>query len=317
MPHKTVERYPRLAGIPDQVTRFFEIPSLDEYRNVSVTWAVEGLIPRGSLTFLIAPPGGYKTWFALALAKAVSQGTEFLGRPTSRMLVCYLDRENSLEMMLQRRDILKLDDKCFLKIWGNWSNDPPPLIGDDRLEEFARRHKPFIIFDSFVRFHPSEENNATQMAVELAKLKKLATLGATVHVLHHKGKSGVYRGSTDILAAPDAAFEINEEKNKLEPVLTLSCLKHRYVEESSVKCNFVLRDGSLQLVDNNQTHTSSASIKRIKEAIFSNPGITQKEIMSTISLPETNGRKILQEGNGVHWITERGTGKTLRYFPKP
>ncbi len=74
MPYKTVERYPRVAGIPDQVTRFFEIPSLDEYRNVSVTWAVEGLIPRGSLTFLIAPPGGYKTWFALALAGAVSQG---------------------------------------------------------------------------------------------------------------------------------------------------------------------------------------------------------------------------------------------------
>ena len=157
MPHKTVQRYPRVAGIPNQVTRFFEIPSLDEYRNVSVTWAVEGLVPRGSLIFLVAPPGGYKTWFALALAGAVSQGTEFLGRPTSRMLVCYLDRENSLAMMLQRRDMLKLDDKCFLKLWGNWSKDPPALIGDDRLEEFAERHKPLIIFDSFVRFHSSEE----------------------------------------------------------------------------------------------------------------------------------------------------------------
>jgi hypothetical protein len=316
--HTELVRFPRLDGVCDYIEEFYEIPSTDQYKPSSMEWTVDGLFPRSSLVLLTAPPAGYKTWFALAVAGAVSQGLEFLHRKTFRSPVLYLDRENPVQMILQRRAILKLDDKAFLKIWGNWVDYPVPLIGDSLLERIAQRYKPLIVFDSFLRFHSSEENSAVEMRLVAGKLRKLVSLGATVLLLHHQAKSkgSQYRGSTDILASVDAAFEISKGESNRETVLTLSCFKHRFVVESGLTCKFVLRDGVLQLVDNDQPDNSSAVIEKIKEAISGDPGITQKDIMSRLSLPETNGRKILQEGNDVQWLTKRGPGKTLRYFPK-
>ena len=140
-------------------------------------WLAAGrLIPKAFLILLTAPPGGFKTWFALAFAGAVSQGTEFLGRKTSQVDVLYLDLENPLSVIKQRRAILKLDDNFYLKFWGNWLPDSPPMIGDSRLEEFAEDQDLLIIFDSFLRFHDAEENNAKQMAKVFAKLHRLTKL---------------------------------------------------------------------------------------------------------------------------------------------
>jgi hypothetical protein len=50
--------------------------------------------------------------------------------------------------------------------------------------------------------------------------------------------------------------------------------------------------------------------------IESHPGIDQKDLLKKAELPETNGRKALQQGEGIHWISKRGKGKTRRYYPK-
>jgi AAA domain len=318
--HRRLQRFPRLAGFPDHINEFSEIPSLDEYKDALVTWTVAGLFPRASLILLVAPPDAYKTWFVLELAKAVSQGTGFLGHKTIRMPVLCLDLDNPVAAVVDRRKILKFDDSALLKVWGGWVKDPPALIGDPRLENWATSLQPLMIFDSFLRFHSADENSAKDMAGVLKQLRNLAVRRATVMLVHHpaKSKDSDYRGSTDVLAAVDAAFKITKKKTKQETVLTLSCFKHRFIKEPGVICKFVLRDGALQIIENSTTDDDSSGLtQKIKEAIASNPGITQKEIMSRLSLAETSGRKILKEGLEVHWITVRGIGKTLRYFPKP
>lgn len=313
-----LQRFPRLVGIPNYIETFCEIPSLRQYENASAVWTVAGLIPQFSLVLLAAPPGGYKTWFALSLAGAVSQGTEFLGRKTVRAPVLYLDRENPLSVILQRRALLNLDDSSMLKIWGKWLEDSPPLIGSPRLEEFARSQRPLIILDSFLRFHSSDENSAGEMSSVLDQLKHLTILGATVLLLHHqaKTKNSLYRGSTDILAAADAAFEISKTKSKQETILTLSCFKHRLVEEHLPTFSFVLRNGALQLTASDVSDDFSVFTDKIKETIAKIPGMTQSQIIQQVNLPEAKGRKILQQGDGKDWIVKRGNGKTLRYFLK-
>ena len=62
--HRRLQRFPRLAGVPDQINEFSEIPSLDEYKNAKVNWTVAKLFPRSSFR----TPG--VTWCRLALARA-------------------------------------------------------------------------------------------------------------------------------------------------------------------------------------------------------------------------------------------------------
>jgi hypothetical protein len=296
-----------------------DIPSVQEIHDKTTGWLVDGLIPMGSLTLLTAPPAGYKTWLALALGGAVSKGADFLDRKTLKTPVVYLDRENRLSVIRDRLGILNLDDRDFLKIWGRWLEDDPPLIGDPRLLEIARRYRPLIIIDSFVRFHSAEENNATQMAKVLEDLLCLVNAGATVVVLHHEGKTpgSRYRGSTDILAGVDAAFAIVKKTNKDGTILTFHCYKHRQVEEFDMTLRPDLKNGRFEVVDDPSTAASLATIERIKETIGKNPGLTQKELMDKAHLPETRGRSILQQGEGVDWYSSRGTGKTRHYHLKP
>ena len=49
---------------------------------------------------------------------------------------------------------------------------------------------PVFIFDTLVRFHSAEsETSSSAMAPVMAALRKIAATGATVLVLHHRGKS--------------------------------------------------------------------------------------------------------------------------------
>jgi hypothetical protein len=315
---QTIHRFPRLRR-PDRINDISDIPSVRVIKDTATGWLVDGLIPRGSLVLLTAPPAGYKTWLALALAGAVSTGADFLGRPTVETPVLYLDRENRLPLIRNRLDMLHLDDGGPLTIWGRWLKDKPPLIGDPRLIEFARRGRPLIIFDSLVRFHSAQENNATQMAEVSERFMQLTDPGATVVVSHHQGKTpGMkYRGSTDILAGVDVAFAISKNTNKERTILTLDCYKHRDVQEFELTLCPDLENGRFEVLEDPSAEALTATIEGIENTVTRHPGLTQKELLEKADLPETKGRKILQEYDGVHWDSSRGKGKTLHYYPKP
>jgi hypothetical protein len=266
---------------------------------------------------LIAPPAGFKTWFGLSLGQAVSHGIKFLGRATRRTKVVILDFENPLSVIRERQEILQLEEGKRLRIWGHWLKDYPPLDGDRRLLRFARRNHPLIIIDPLIRFHSANEDRADQMAMVMGGLRELTDAGATVLLLHHppkttKAAKGKYRGSSDILAAVDAAFELTEDKK--HDILKLECFKHRYVEKPTLNIRLNLQDGRFEVVDDPSNAISVAVTDKIKEVITHHPGITQKELLKKSQLPETNGRKALQQGEGIHWTAKRGKGNTLGYY---
>jgi AAA domain-containing protein len=310
-------RYPRLQDVR-RIADLADIPSVREIPDTNTTWLVDGLIPCGSVTLITAPPAGFKTWLALALAGAVSTGAEFLGRTTIKTPALYLDRENPQFVVRSRLDILNLDDSEFLKVWGRWVDDATPFIDDERLVKFARRYRPLIVFDSLMRFHQGEENSATDMSKVSELLRGLVDAGATVVVLHHKGKAEKtpYRGSTDILAGADVAFSINK-KNGLGTTLTLDCYKHRAVEEFTLTIQPDLGNGVFKIIDDPASVISAELRERIVQAIKEQPGMNQKQLMEKVHLPETNGRNILKRGDGKYWQAKRGKNKTLHYHPVP
>ena len=310
-----IRRFPRLRS-PETITRFRDIPLTTNVDSEATRWLVEGIFAERSINLLIAPPGGFKTWFGLALAKAISQHVDFLGHATRRANVLILDFENPLSAIRERQEILDLQEGKYLRIWGHWcKHHPPPLDEDRRLARIARWDHPLIIIDSLIRFHSANEDRADKMAMVMEGFRALTDAGATLLLLHHPPKSPTsdYRGSSDILAAVDAAFKLKEEKNG---ILKLECFKHRYIEEPTLNIRPDFADGGFEVVDDPSNSISAAAIEKIGAVIKSHPGIAQKDLLRKAELPETNGRRTLQQGEGVHWHSKRGRGKTLRYYPK-
>jgi len=313
---RTIRRFPRLVA-PDRIIHLRDIPRTLEIDANQRGWLVDELIPEGSLVLVTAPPGEYKTWLALSLASAVSTGALFLRRKTAETTVLYLDRDNPLRVVCERRRILRLREGKRLKIWGRWLPDSPPEIGDPRHLKFARRYRPLIIFDSFVRFHSAQENSATDMAKVIEALRRLTDAGATVILLHHRGKSETsrYRGSTDIHAGVDVAFAIETRKKRNSPpILTLHCFKHRLLEEFQLTLRPNLKNGCFEIIDDPSAANTIAIVKKVQALIKKIPGITQQELIKRCGLPETNGRDLLLREDGKFWFTKRGEKKSLRYY---
>jgi AAA domain-containing protein len=298
------------------IADFLQIPDISAMPQEKVKWLVEGLLPRRTATIITALPGTYKTWFALALANAVSEGKEFLGRATERMPVLYLDKDNPVAVISERRDILGLSS-VNLRFWGNWLPDAPPLIDDDRLLEIAREHRPLIIFDFFRRFHNAEENSNKEMATVMASLRALVTAGATVVLLHHAAKSGksVYRGSTDIHAGVDVAFSLSVDRKVSPPVITLDCFKHRFTEEFHLKLRLNVDQGGFEVISDTLADRSRKLVQMLKNLIHDKPGQSQKKLIAGLGLGELTVRNALRAGKGIHWNVRKGDRKTKLYFP--
>ena len=103
------------------------------------------------------------------------------------------------------------------------------MLGDGRLLKMASADKPLIVFDSLIRFHEADENDASEMCTVMAHARALAAAGATVLILHHKPKSQEvrYRGSSDILAGVDMAYTLEADQGQLK----LNRFKNRFGAE--------------------------------------------------------------------------------------
>lgn len=293
-----------------------EIPDVMTMATSQTEWLVEGIIPRGSVTLIAGEPGSYKSWLALKMLGAVSEGGRFLERECKSTGVLYLDRENPLAVVRERLAILEIESLAGARIWGGWLPDAPPAIGDVRLLQIAREHRPLLIFDSLIRFHSADENSATEMAEVMQNLRALANVGATVAALHHRAKSETsrYRGSSDIAGGVDTAFVVSRDRQA--GVLKLECFKSRFLEEFSITLRPDLSDtGDFTVTDAPDVTTERLCAEMLTQAIRTNPGQTQNDLINASGVPHGRARALLQKFTGQHWRLEKGAHNAKRFYP--
>jgi hypothetical protein len=321
---KQVLRFPRLELTETirPIKDFFDIPLTTSFRDRNLRWVVNGLIPEGELILIAAPPASFKSFLVEALAAAVSAGHDFLGRTTKRTPVLLMDRDNPLHIVSGRLKKLKGSEGLRFRIWGNWVGDPPAEIADSRLEEIARKHHPLIIFDSFVRFHQADENSAKEMAIIMAALRRLTTAGATVILIHHSSKQNPsqkqrsnYRGSSDIHAAVDVAFNISVDRKTSPPTLTLNCFKHRAIEEFEITIKADLGNGRFEVLSDSSVPASDKIVETLKALILAERGLCQEDLIKRSELPEHKIRNILRAGENIHWNVKKLERKKKAYYP--
>ena len=296
------------------ITDLAQLPSVWGLE-ATLRWCVEDMIALGSVTLICAESGIGKTWLGYGIAGCVAYGIPFAGRVVKHSKVLYLDGENPLYVVKQRLFDLGIRETPELQVWGGWNISPPPGPQSALLVDFARQHKPLVIFDSLIEFHPGSEQSSTETRAFMKFFRRLANLGATVIVLHHAGKaetSKTYRGSSDIKAAVDTAYllqSVGEESKRLGQ-LTMKCFKGRLAPGQDFGIEFRQGQGFVASEAARQTRTVTEFITDI---LREHPRSNQSEV---VKLAEGSGiakgqiEKALTNGP---WRKERGPKNSILY----
>ena len=300
------------------------IPKIADLEAEATNWIVPDWIVEGEYHLITGEPGAMKSMLALHMGHRISVGETLFDRPTVQKKVLYIDKENSAGLIKERQPLLRIFDESNLHYWGSWIGSIPPLHAKSYLE-LAEKYQPVMIFDSLVRFSFGDENKASDMKHISGWFRAMCNAGATVIVLHHRGKgsewgSSQYRGSSEILAGCDIAFSISKDARKDEqnPTLDINCFKNRHGPELQHRLTFDSNIGSfvptLTKKELNQQEDQKEK-ERLARIIEKRPGITFDELQEQTEIKAKELRELLKNGDDVYWTHESGPSNKFLYHP--
>ncbi len=188
-----------------------------------IDWVVEGLIAESSVTLLVGKGGSKKTYAMLDLAVCVATGADWLGFPTTKQAVLFIDEETGTKRLkrrlgavgrghlLERSDAK--DTPVFCTSLANY--DLLTVDGLLRLEKALEMTKArVVILDALVDFMLGGDENAVQDVQRVFHgLREISDrTGVTAVVIHHPSKTGTYRGSTAMRNAVDLMLNVKSDK---------------------------------------------------------------------------------------------------------
>lgn len=178
---------------------------------------VEDFLVKDSVVRLYGPPKSYKSFVMLDIAACVGAGIAWHGKKTTAAKVLYVVAEGARGI---HRRVLAWEAQNRRPMAGVTFYPKAVQLGSrDEVKSLIATSKKggyeFIILDTQARCTVGlEENSASEMGLVVAALDVLKEVtGACVALVHHSGASGGRaRGSTAILGALDAEFEVKPDK---------------------------------------------------------------------------------------------------------
>lgn len=198
------------------------------------SWAVEDLLPTGSLSLLTGREKAGKSLLLLDLVASVAAGEPFLGRAVCQGPAALLfledhpgDVRSRVTQRLGSRSVKGLP-LYFIPADGSVEEAAFHLTDPEEVERLANTIRAFgwrvVAIDPLRETHDLAENDADQMAPIIRPLRKLAhQLDVAIVLAHHQNKGGEARGSTAIRAAVDQEihWKVDEEATGLSGVLRI------------------------------------------------------------------------------------------------
>jgi DNA-binding NarL/FixJ family response regulator len=183
---------------------------------------------RGAITLLHAQPKTGKTYLALAVAVAVSEGKPLLGwepdKPGKPRRVLYLDAEMPMWLLYKRLrqfgaehntgiDFLSRED--LLAEGSTMMPDLGSPAGLDMLDRLMDRLQPaLVVLDSLSALIRSGIENERESWLPLeAWLQSQRARKRAVLMVHHQGKSGLQRGTSAREEVIDASLALRKHAN--------------------------------------------------------------------------------------------------------
>ena len=191
-------------GFPRTGTGLMSLAALYELPPEEVSWTVEGLLPTGSLSILIAKPKVGKSSLIRELVRDVALGETFLGREVDPGLVIYLAFEERIHSVREAFESMAVPQDAQILLTVDKSDCPDV----ETLVKLIEKHKPsLVIIDTLIRFCKVQDLNdyvgVTRAMEPLAELARSS--GCSILVSHH-GKKGETENNGDSALGSTALF---------------------------------------------------------------------------------------------------------------
>lgn len=304
---------PSPAPVMERRVEFPELLSMEKLLTMEFPesrWAIDRLVPHQGITILSGPPGNYKTWLLLLMGISMARGEKFLGQfecPKSSVLI--VDEEDHPRLLKERANLLGAtnDSPIYFLSQQGVAVDKEAWI--KRILSMCERHSiDTIFFDSLVRIHSGNENDATQMSLVFKEIKKLCQKGKTIILTHHERKEGLIRssaqnkmrGSSDISAAVDSHISVRKDRD-MKGVLVFEQPKLRVDEETpAFEIVVVKEEGKVSFMYSGNHSGEAEKASQIKETILhllteSEEKLPMMVIVDQVKIAEEVGGKFVQK----------------------
>lgn len=295
-----------LATLPD----FAPISANDLLKKEipSLRYVINSICPAG-FGILASPPKYYKSFLALQICIAVSQGAKVLGKDTNKTKCLYFDLESSNrrpQERLKSMGITELDNVDFItqeempKVKSRMINLSTGF--DKALERMLQNHPEygFVVIDVFKKIRSEQKRSQSLYDHDYADIEKLQAIATRNNVclllLHHttklKDESDPFNnmgGSTGLLGAADFAWVITREKRKDQD--STLYITGRDIESQELTVRFNLKALRWEYV---------GTVEEVQ---------AQKEMTEYLENSTINAIKALVKTNDGTW---KGTAKALK-----
>jgi putative DNA primase/helicase len=264
-------------------------------------------LPRAGLVMLHAARGEGKTWFSLAVAKAISNGSDLLGWSCPNDgRVLYIDGELPGASLQQRLDkfprsppnmfhVLCRDTFLLRK---QLMPDLGEAVGRQELDRVIDQCDPnVIILDSISTLVRSGiENEAESWAPVQDWLLKHRWRGRTVILIHHENRTGRPRGTSkreDTLDTMIGLKKRAEDSTDDDTVFQLSFSKARDFfgkDAEPLLIRLAIRDGQVTW-----THETVKTAREDKIRELLDAGVSQTDIAEELDLTKGRVNQIVQK----------------------
>jgi len=204
---------PTTGGQQSRKLQFISLGDLLDEPDEETPWLVEGRLPAGGLSVIVAKPKAGKSTLARALALAVSRGEPWLGWETSPGPVFYLAFEEKRSQVRDHfRTLGATGEEPLQLIIG-----PCPVNAVAQLESAAQREHPVLIVVDTLQLlvRAKDLNDYAEVTRALEPLNRIARHdGAHVQFVHHARKGRMRQdgdsvlGSTAIMGGVDTIIQL-------------------------------------------------------------------------------------------------------------
>lgn len=198
-------------------------------------WLIEGLLEAGGSLMIHGRAGVGKTWIAQSMAMALGSGQAFMKWGVPEPVAClYLDAELSL-LQLQVR-VAKLTGGITPRV--NWLNaqqcggvlpDVGTPGGQAAIEGLITDERVLFVDNLAAMARQGDENSPESWRPIANWLNRLRSRGIAPVLVHHSGKGGAQRGTSDREALFDVILEAVASPNAEDTRLTLRFNKARHL----------------------------------------------------------------------------------------
>ncbi|GBE14690.1 hypothetical protein BMS3Abin14_00739 [bacterium BMS3Abin14] len=269
------------------------------------------LIGEHQVTAVVGPRGISKTYFCMALAKALAGGGQFLGFQAERRPVFWINFEMYAGDLASRFRNAGLGEGVFLF---HPADGPPPKLDStawDQVERSAPEGS-VIIIDSLRAAQGLRENTSEEMSGVIHKLLPLREKGFTIILIAHTGKGSQesIRGSQAIEDQVDSILIMQRTTTGNghgdladgQTKLGIHTTKSRRGVPVDLKLIHHWEDGSFELLEDESAGqlelVGDLIVDLGEEAIH---GRLVEKIMASLGVSRSKSRWLLKQGENRLW----------------